>query len=169
MEEQLTTGQVAKKWGLIYGLIGAILNLVPVILEIQASWWPVVNIVTALAIFALATKEFKTANGGYMTFGEGFKISMIAALIGGVMRNLVYYVYVKFIDATVLERMQGTIEDAWREQGMSEEEIDQMSGFSSGMSSPEVTLILGIVLVLLGGLIWGGIVSAVNKNEAEDF
>lgn len=169
MEEQITTGQVAKKWGLIYGLIGTVTALIPLLLEIQASWWPIVNIVIALVMFALATKEFKTENGGYMTFGEGFRISMVAALIGGVIRNLVNYVYVKFIDDSVMQRIQQTVEDSWRDQGMSEEQIEQMSGFSSGISNPEIGLVLGIVFVLLGGLIWGSIVSAVNKNEAEDF
>ncbi|MBO3700232.1 DUF4199 domain-containing protein [Roseivirga sp. E12] len=169
MEEQITTGQVAKKWGLIYGLVATVINLVPLLLEIQASWWPVVNIVIAVAMYALATKEFKTENGGFMTFGEGFRISMVAALIAGVMRNLVTYVYVKFIDDTVMQRIQQAVEDSWREQGMSEEQIEQMSGFSAGISNPEITLVLGIVFVLLGALIWGSIVSAVNKNEAEDF
>ena len=51
---------------------------------------------------------------------------------------------------------------------MSEEQIEQMSGFSSGFSNPEIGLIVGIILVLLGGLIWGSIVSAINKNEAEE-
>ncbi len=169
MEEQLTTGQVAKKWGLIYGLVATVINLVPLILEVQPGWWPVVNIVIAVVMFALATKEFKTDNGGYMTFGEGFKITMLAALIAGVIRNLVNYVYVKFIDDTVMERIQEAVVDAWREQGMSEEQIEQMSGFTAGISNPEITLVLGIVFVMLGGLIWGSIVSAVNKNEAEDF
>lgn len=169
MEEQITTGQVAKKWGLIYGLVAAVIGLVPLLLEIQPGWWPVVNIVIAVVMFALATKEFKTENGGYMTFGEGFRISMLAALIAGVIRNLVNYVYIKFIDDSVMERIQQAIQDSWREQGMSEEQIEQMSGFSAGISNPEIGLALGIVFVLLGGLIWGSIVSAVNKNEAEDF
>lgn len=169
MEEQITTGQVAKKWGLIYGLVATVINLVPLLLEIQPSWWFVVNIVIAVVMYALATKEFKTENGGYMTFGEGFRISMVAALIAGVIRNLVNYVYVKFIDDTVMERIAQAVEDSWRNQGMSEEQIEQMSGFSAGISNPEITLVLGIVFVLLGALIWGSIVSAVNKNEAEDF
>lgn len=169
MEEQITTGQVAKKWGLIYGLVATVINLIPLLLEIQASWWPVVNIVIAVTMYALATREFKTENGGFMTFGEGFRISMVAALIAGVIRNLVNYVYVKFIDDTVMERIAQAVEDSWRDQGMSEEQIEQMSGFSAGISNPEITLVLGIVFVLLGALIWGSIVSAVNKNEAEDF
>lgn len=169
MEEEITTGQVAKKWGLIYGLITTLLTIIPLVLEKQFSWMSFVIIAVAIVSYVLATKEYKTANGGYMTFGEGFKISIIAALIAGVIRSVVNYVYIKFIDPGVTERMQQALEDTWREQGMSAEQIEQARSFSAGFSNPELGLIIGIVVVLLGGVIWGAIVSAINKNEAEEF
>jgi len=169
MEEQLTIGQVAKKWGLIYGLISAVVNLIPLLIEQQASWMLVVNIIIAVAIYVMATKEYKADNGGFMTFGEGFKISMFAALIAGVIRPLINYVYIKFIDPTVTERMAQAAIDSMMQQGMSEQEIEQMSSFTSGISNPELGLVLGFVWIVLGALIWGSIVSAVNKNEAEEF
>ncbi len=169
MDEQISTGQVAKKWGVIYGLITALLAVVPLILETQATWLGFLNIVIAIVIYVLATKEFKTANGGFMTFGEGFRISMVAAVICAGIRNVVYYAYVKILDPGITERMQDAMQDAWRDQGMSEEQIDSMQGFSAGFSSPEILVVMGIIFVLLGGLVWGSIVSAIIKNEAEDF
>ncbi len=169
MESQVSTGDYAKKWGLIYGLISTIIVLVPLILEIQSTIAGFLPILVAIFCYVMATREFKRDNGGYMTFGEGFKIAMIAALIAGVVRSVINYVYVKFIDPGVSERISQAMEDGWREQGMSEEQIDQMQGFSAGFSNPEIGLIVGIVIVLLGGLIWGSIVSAINKNEAEEF
>ena len=169
MDEQLTTGQVAKKWGLIYGLITAIVALVPLIIEYQSSWLGFINIPIAITMYALAAREFKNENGGYMTFGEGFKISMVAALICAVLRNALYYAYVKLIDPTVIGRMQDAMQDAWRQQGMSEQEIEQAQGFTAGFSNPEVVAIMGVIFVILGGLVWGSIVSAVVKNDSEDF
>lgn len=169
MEEQITTGQVAKKWGLIYGLITTVAALVPLLLEKQVSWMMLVFIAIAIFCYAMATKEFKTAKGGYMSFGEGFRISMIAALIAGVVRNVINYVYVKFIDPEVIDRMQQAMQDTWRQQGLSEQEIEQAQRFTSGFTNPEFGLIVGIIVVLLGGLIWGSIVSAINKNEQEEF
>ena len=116
MEEQITTGQVSKKWGLIYGLLGTIIGLVPLILEMQAPWITIVNIALAIVMYLLAMKEFKTANGGYMTFGEGFRIAIVAALISGVIRCVINYVYVKFVDTDVMIRMQSAMEDVWRDQ-----------------------------------------------------
>ena len=169
MDEQITTGQVAKKWGLIYGLVTTLMALIPLILEMQTPWMVIVNIAMAILFFVLANNEFKKANGGYMTFGDGFKISIVAALICAVMRNVINYVYLKFVDPGVSERIQDVVENTWREQGMTEAEIDRMSGFAAGITNPEIGLAVGIVFVMLGGLIWGAIVSAIIKNEAEDF
>lgn len=169
MEEQITTGQVIKKWGIIYGAIGTVVNLVPMLMELQISWLQIVNIVIAIAMFILACKEFKTENGGLMSFGEGFRISLGAAAIAGVMRSVVSYVYLKFIDPEYIERMKQIMNDTWREQGMTEEQIEQSSRFMSGFSNPELGLILGVVVVVLGGLIWGAIVSAIMKNGEDEY
>jgi hypothetical protein len=169
MEEQLTTGQVIKKWGVIYGAIGTVVNVVPMLMELQISWMPIVNIAIAIAMFILACKEFKTENGGMMSFGEGFKISLGAAAISGVMRSVVVYIYIKFIDPEYMERMKQIMNDTWRAQGMTDEQIEQSSKFMAGMSNPEIGLILGIIVVVLGGLIWGAIVSAIMKNGEDEY
>ncbi|PIQ47068.1 MAG: hypothetical protein COW03_17260 [Cytophagales bacterium CG12_big_fil_rev_8_21_14_0_65_40_12] len=169
MEEQITTGQVIKKWGIIYGAIGTVVNLIPMLMELQPSWLQIVNIVIAIAMYILACKEFKTENGGLMSFGEGFRISLGAAAIAGVMRSVISYIYIKFIDPEYMERMKQIMNDTWREQGMTEEQIEQSSRFMSGFSNPELGLILGVVVVVLGGLIWGAIVSAIMKNGEDEY
>lgn len=169
MEEQITTGQVIKKWGIIYGAIGTVVNLIPMLMELQPSWLQIVNIVIAIAMYILACKEFKTENGGLMSFGEGFRISLGAAAIAGVMRSVISYIYIKFIDPEYIERMKQIMNDTWREQGMTEEQIEQSSRFMSGFSNPELGLILGVVVVVLGGLIWGAIVSAIMKNGEDEY
>jgi len=138
MENEISTGQYAKKWGLIYGVITLALALIPLLLEIQSQWLGLLNIVVAIVAYAMATKEFKRDNGGYMTFGEGFRICITAALIAGVLRSVISYVYVKFIDPEVTERIAQAMQDAWREQGLSEEQIAQSERFASGFTNPEI-------------------------------
>lgn len=169
MENEISTGPYAKKWGLIYGVITLALALIPLLLEIQSQWLGLLNIVIAIVAYVMATKEFKSDNGGNMTFGEGFRICITAALIAGVLRSVVSYVYIKFIDPEVMQRMAQAMQDAWRQQGMTEEQIEQAQRFSAGFTNPEIGLVVGIIVVLLGGLIWGSIVSAIIKNDAEEF
>lgn len=169
MEENLTTGEVAKKWGVIYALVTTIVNITPMLMELQLNWLWAVNIIVAVVIYLLAQKEFKQGNGGFMTFGEGFRISLTAAAIAGVTRSVIGYVYIKFIDPEYTERMKEVMREAWREQGMTAEQIEQAEGFSGAFSNPEIGLVVGIIIVILGALIFGSIVSAIVKNEAEEF
>jgi hypothetical protein len=169
MEDQMTTGQVIKKWGIIYGAVGTLFAMVPILLESQSGWFILINVIVAFAMYILAMKEFRTENGGLMAFGDGFKMAFGMAAIAGVMRGLVSYVYMKFIDPEYIERSQQITLDKLREQGMPEEQIQQSMSFTAGLSSPEVNVIVGFVAILLGALIWGAIVSAIMKNQEDEF
>lgn len=172
MEEQITPGQVAKKYGLIYALVSTVITLIPMLTETAVSVGIMlifVNIIVAMVFFILAGKEFKKLNGGYMTFGEGFKINMIAASIVAGVRSIIVYVYVKVIDTGYGERMAEMMKDQWERGGMQEEQVEQMSGMMSGMTNPEITLFSGIITMMLGGLIWGAIAAAITKSEEDEF
>ncbi len=172
MEEQITPGQIAKKYGLIYALVSTVISLIPMLTETAVSIGFLlifVNIVVAMVFFILAGREFKKLNGGYMTFGEGFKVNMIVASIVAGVRSLVVYVYVKAIDTGYGERMAEMMQDQWERSGMQEEQIEQMSGMMSGMTNPEMTLFSGIIGMMLGGLIWGSIAAAITKSEEDEF
>lgn len=168
MEENITPIEIAKKYGIIYGLIGTLISVIPMVLEVQNNWVGLLATVTAIFIYIIATKEFRTNNGGFISFNEGFKITMIAAAIAGVIRGAVTYVYIKIIDPGFSERMREVMIETWQSQGMSEEQIEMSLRFAGGLSNPEVAALMGIVMALLGGLIFGSIVSAVIKNESEE-
>jgi hypothetical protein len=168
MEENITTGQIGKKYGIIYGLIGTLIAVIPMVLEIQNNWIGMLGTVLAIIIYIIATKEFRADNGGFMSFNEGFKITMIAAAIAGVIRAAVTYIYIKVLDPGFSERMRETMIETWQSQGLSDEAIETSLRFAGGISNPEIAAMLGVGTALLGGLLWGSIVSAVNKNESEE-
>lgn len=169
MEERVTPVQTGLKYGLMYSLASTIINLIPLLsgtskgAGVLSSFF---NIGVAFLFFILAGREFKKQNGGYITFGEGFKINMIAAAITAVVRSLIIYIYIKFIDTGYSERIKRVMEETWQQQGMTEQQIEQVSGF---FTSPEITLVLGFILVVLGGLVWGAISAAITKTEEEEF
>lgn len=176
MEEQdlpeVSPGQIGLKWGMIYGIVSTIVNLIPVITETAISIGFAlifVNIVIAFVFYILADREFKRLNGGQLTFGQGFKINMIAAVIAGVVRPLINYVYIKFIDTDYLDRLTRAMEEQWERQGLNEQQIEQARSFASGTTNPEAQLIFGILFVILGGLLWGSIAAAIQKKEEDEF
>ena len=172
MEERVTPAQTGLKYGLMYSLASTIINLIPLLSGTSKgtgvlSWF--FNVGVAFLFFILAGREFKKQNGGYITFGEGFKINMIAAAITAVVRSLIIYIYVKFIDAGYSERIKRVMEETWEKQGMTEEQIEQVRRFSGFFVSPEIILISGFILVVLGGLVWGAVSAAITKREEKEF
>ena len=165
MEETITTGQIGKKYGLIYGLVGLLAAIVPMLLEVQSGMLIVVPTIIAIVIYVLADKEFREANGGYMSFGEGFRINITAAVIAGVIRSLGNYVYVKFIDPGYQERARQLAIDKLREQGMNEEQIEQAMRFGGGGMNQELAIVMGIIWAVLGALVVGSIVAAILKKR----
>ena len=170
MEERVTPAQTGLKYGLMYSLASTIINLIPLLSGTSKgagvlSWF--FNIGVAFLFFILAGREFKKQNGGYITFGEGFKINMIAAAITAVVRSLIIYIYVKFIDAGYSERAMRVLEETWQQQGLTEEQTEQTRRFSEIFTSPEIILISGFILVVSGGLVWGAVSAAITKTEEE--
>lgn len=172
MEERVTPGQIGMRYGLIYALVSTVINLIPVLTETAVSTGFImifVNIALAFVFFILAGREFKKQNGGMISFGEGFKINMIAASLTAVIRAGIIYVYVKFIDSGYSERIMRVMEETWQQQGLNEEQIEQAKRFSGGATNPEWGLIGGLFVIILGGLIWGAISAAITKTEEDEF
>ena len=168
MEETITPIQIGKKYGIIYGLVGTLVTVIPMVLEVQIPGAFIIPIIIAAIIYVIADKEFRAANEGFMSFGEGFKINIIAAVIGGSIRGVVSYAYVKLVDPTYSERMLQIGMDNMREQGMTEVQIEQGQRIAKILLDPEWGLLIGVVLAVLGALIVGSIVAAVIKNESEE-
>ena len=173
MEEQIKPIDVAKKYGLIYALVSVVINIIPLIVENTdqgiSFLITLLNVVVAMVFFILAGREFKRNNGGYMTFGEAFRINMTAVTIMAVCRAGMTYLYIKVIDTTYSERIMTVMEDTWETQGMNEAQIDQAKSWASLFVNPEAMLFMALLVPILGGLIWGAIAAAIVKNDEDEF
>lgn len=167
MEEQGSNRQIAIKWGLIFGLASTIYTLITTIGRIQlvfigtAITWGI--IITA---FVLACKEYKRDNGGFMSFGKGFSMVMLIALIGGLIRTVVYYVYLS-MDTEYIE----FIKESQRNSpfGPPPEANEQATAMTELFMSPWFFALITFIMAIFGGLILGAIVTAIMKNEEEEF
>jgi hypothetical protein len=167
MDEEITVGQYGRKWGLIFGLISAIVFIITAAGRIDIGFagiaiaWAVV-----IGMFVLGIKEFRDDNGGFVSFGEGFRLAFIIAIIGGIVRAAIQYVYL-MID-TEFFAWQQEIQEARSPFGPPPEgtEMPSWVGF---FQTAEFNALASIIGAIFAGLIFGAIVSAVMKNEAEEF
>ncbi|GHE64695.1 MULTISPECIES: DUF4199 domain-containing protein [Roseivirga] len=167
MEEQITTGAVGRKYGLIFGLISAMIFIGSAAARLDLGFagipisWGVV--ITALV---LACKNFKAENGGFMSFGQGFSVSMWVTFIGGIVRSVLQYVYV-MIDPDYMDFLKE--QRANQSFGPAPDPNQPVPDWVEFFNTAEFLVIASIISAIFAGLIFGAIVAAVTKNEAEEF
>lgn len=164
---------VVKKWGLIYGLIGVIIVFISAMLGIQGggdmlsgifSW--LITAGLAFAIYYLATKEFREGNNGLLSFGRGYGICLLVGLIGGLIRGIGFYIYVRLIDPAYVQTIVEA-QLAAQESFGGTPSSDQMPEFMKFFQTPEFFAGSVFFSVILGAIIFGLIVAAINQKKEE--
>ena len=162
--------QVSVKWGVILGLISIVWSLLTQIMELyryQAVNW--IGVVFSIAVIYLGQKSFKEEGDGFMTFGQGVGIGVLLSLIASVISSVFSWVYFAFIDDGLLQFELDKAHTAWEEQGMSEAQIEQASGFTEIIMSPLVFTIIGFFVAMLFSVVISLIVSAINQRKNPEF
>lgn len=167
MEEQISSKQVAIKWGAVFGLAASIYTLGTAIARVQL---PFIGLVISWGIiigcFVMACREYKSGNEGTMSFGKGFGIVMLVSLIGGLIRSVIYYVYLT-MDADYIEYIKEQQQNS--PFGPPRDQAQDVSGLMEFFTSPEFMSGITFLMAIFGGLILGAIVAAIMKNEEEEF
>lgn len=165
MEQKPTVWQIGSKYGLITGLILTALSLILLITALTTNtWFSLLQFAVLIAGFVMAHKAFKNEGDGFMTYGEGLGIGTIVAGISGTIASIFSYIYMKFIDTNYMANIWDQQRIAMQEQGMDDEQIDQMMSMGQSFQSPELILLFGIISVIFFGFILALIVSAFTKN-----
>jgi hypothetical protein len=163
--EKVSTKQIAIKWGVISALVGfayfMILNIAGLAGEQVYGY---IGYIPFIVIVVLAQKAYKEEGDGFMSFGDGFKIGALITVVSSLISGILTYVYVKFIDGSMIELVKDKAISQWEEQGMSEEQIDQAMGFAEMFMSAEGILGIGLISGLFFGMIIVLIITAFTKN-----
>ncbi|WP_186758324.1 DUF4199 domain-containing protein [Echinicola salinicaeni] len=169
MDEQMTIGETSKKWGLIYGIIGAIIVLISAMFDLSSKGLGAqaasgfLGILIAFGIYFFSTKEFRDANEGILSFGQGFKIVLLIGLIAGALRGLVFYVYIKVVDTEYVQRIVEAQIEAQEKMGATYDP-DNVPAFMKFFQTAEFFAASSLVNALMGALIIGLIAVAINKR-----
>lgn len=171
MNDQPSTARVALKWGGILGLALILFTLV-LFLTDNVGNTPLSFVSYALTIagLILAMRDYRTQNGGYMTYGEGVSLGTLTAAVSGLLSSLFYVFYTTLIDTGVTQRMMDTIRERSEESGLSDEQIDQQMSFMELFQSPGLVFVVGVISAAIGGLLFSLLIAAfLRRNKANPF
>lgn len=167
MEERPSTARLALKWGLITGVGSIVLStLIFVTEQSQNSWVSAINYLIIIGGLALAMRDYKRLNAGYMTYSEGLGLGTLTSAIAGILTSMYTVVYLTFIDPGLMERTMDKLRDRYEEQGLSDTQIDQIMDMSQKFQNPSIQFILGILGAILMGFLFSLLVAAIlRKNK----
>ncbi|WP_192346572.1 DUF4199 domain-containing protein [Algoriphagus sp. Y33] len=176
MENSAPISETVKKWGLIYGLIGIIYTYITAMLGLQGNSSSIASgiisflltVGIAFTIYFLATKEYRTENSGLLAFGKAFVICLLVGLLGGVLRSVGFYLYMKFIDPTYVDSIIEAQMQAQEQMGGTAPDPDSLPAFMKFMQTPEFFAVSTFISAIFGAIILGLIVAAINQKK-EDF
>ncbi|WP_215224564.1 DUF4199 domain-containing protein [Echinicola shivajiensis] len=169
MDDRMTIAETSKKWGLIYGIIGTIVVFISAMFDFSSKGFgaqaasALLAILIAFGIYFFSTKEFRESNEGLLSFGQGFKIVLLIGLIGGIVRSIAFYIYLKFIDTEYVQRIVEAQIEAQEKMGATYDP-DNVPAFMKFFQSAEFFAGSSLINALMGAVIIGLIAVAINKR-----
>ncbi|MBW3130520.1 DUF4199 domain-containing protein [Hymenobacter profundi] len=169
----VTTTNVGIRYGLLTGLIWIIVDVImrATGLSFKYSIYLPVSLLVYIVGIVLAHRYFKQYNGGFMSFGQGVLITLVLALVSGLMAGIFNYIYLNFIDPDYVARARADME-AWMSTlpGVQEENIEKATANLNDEKMKSPTQILSTLGSNgVGGIIMGLIVSIFTKHKKPEF
>ena len=169
-ENQPSVSSVALKYGLIGALASVVFTAVLLIAGVEVSGWiGSLGYLILIGAMAIAMKEYKKSNYGYMSYGQGLGIGTLVSLFFGILGGVFMYIYTSFIDPNYTSSMMDKQRIELEEKGMSDEQIDHAIAMGESFSSPVMMIVWSIVGYLFIGFILSLIVAAIMKHKRPEF
>ncbi|WP_428658290.1 DUF4199 domain-containing protein [Runella sp.] len=166
METQTTTARTALKFGLIAGVAYIIFTTILYVSGQAANsslaW---ISVIIPITTMVLAMKEFRTSNGGFLSYGQGLGIGTLMSAISGFISATYSYIYNEFIDPTLRQQILDKVREDLENRGMDDAQIEQAVEMSQKFSTPGLTFVFGILGAIVIGFIIALIISAIMKKD----
>jgi hypothetical protein len=164
--EKPSTARIALKWG----ILGAVLIIIyTVALYISGlfktpalSWIPFAFLLFGIV---MSLREFKVMNDNIISFSEGLGLGTLMSAVCALIASMFNYVYITFIDTTILQQMRELQIEQLEQQGLSSEQIDQAMEIASRFATPGLTFLFSIIVYVVCGFVFSLIISAIIKTS----
>ena len=171
MENQANSKNIMVNNGIILGISSVLFALVMFATgnHLTPHWSAsIVNAIIFIGIIIYGIKQFKAANNNFLSWGQGVKIGVGVAIVGGLIMVVYNYLFTNFIEPDFMNQMMEIQNQAFLDQGLTEEQIEASKSMMETFSSPGITSAIGIVAAAFFGFVISAIAGAIMKRTEED-
>jgi len=168
MEEKVSISQSGLRYGVILGLVFIVMGMIFQFLNLDIETLQIVgniNYVFLAIGITFAHKAFKNGGDGFLTIGQGLGIGTLISLIAGAMSGIFTYIYLKFIDDSMLTRIRDLQIEKMEEQSFDDETIETAMAMTDKFMNAEMMPVWSIIGMLFFGFIISLIISLFTKKS----
>ena len=171
MENKLSSKSFTVNNGVILGVAMVLFSLVMYATgnHLEPHWSS--SVVTGLlfvGIIVFGIKKYKEANDSLLSWGKGVKIGVGIAILAGLINVIYSYIFMNFIEPDFMSQMMEIQNQAFLDQGMTEEQIEVANEMSEKFQSPGIVAAMGIIMYAIGGFVVSAIGAAIMKKSEEE-
>ncbi len=167
-ENQPQTGKFALTYGLILGGIGVIFAFMLYTLDMHYQQNMAVlgvSVVLTLAGIIVGLIQFRKANGGVMSFGQGLKVGVGICLIAGIIGLLFNQLMMNVIDPDMMTKaVEYQKEQLLQSSKLTPDQIDAQIEAQQKFMTPSMQIVFGLLYVIISGFILSLIPALVLKK-----
>lgn len=172
MDAKKSKLSLTMNWGLMLGLALIVFHLVQYMMDIYKAplWATLVNY--AIIIAGIVWGQIKCRdelNGGYISYGSALGTGVMVSLFSSIVFAFYFIILTKLIDTGYMDKVLETVEEAYIEAGLSDEQIETAMGMVQKFMSPFLTAISTIFSYVFMGTIISLITSIFIKREEPVF
>lgn len=170
--KKLSLGVNSLFYGAILGVLLIIFDLLFYIFDAPLdSKLKYLNVLIIIGLIIFGTISFRNKNGnGYINYGRSFLSCFLIALYGGVLFAVYEYLFVKFFDPSIIEKVQEFAREKIMEKtSISEDKVDEIMEMQKWFYTPAFFGLSAILSSTLWGVIFSLIVSIFIKKEDKSF
>lgn len=148
--------------GLAFIALSIIINMTGMVTNKYLSW---VNYIILVLFIVIGQNNFKRNGNGFMSFGQGLGIGMFVTAIGTVISTAFGYIYVSFIDSSVMETLREAQVIELEKQGLSPEQFDAALEISEKFLQPAIMYPMALFFMLFFGFLLSLIITIFTKKN----
>ncbi|MBT8311244.1 MAG: DUF4199 domain-containing protein [Eudoraea sp.] len=155
-EQQPKTGKFALNYGLLLGAVSVIFTFMLYTLDMhyqQSAGVIIISAVLSLAAIIIGLIQFKKANGGFMSFGQGFKIGVGICLIAGIIGIIFNQIMLNVIDPDMMTKALDFQEQQLVERGLTPQQASDQMEMGKQFATPLWQITFGLIFSILFGIL----------------
>lgn len=154
-------------------LLGIVLMIVALIQSLLAMYdskiFQFISYAVLIAGLLYAIKSYRDNElGGYITYGNIVGLGTLTALFAGIISGFIFYLYLKFVDDSMIAFIYSKAEQDMYDKNLSDEQIATSMEYMKSFTSAGMIALMSVLGNTFFGLVISLIAGIFLKKEADE-